>query len=328
MASRFKMGARFARRYPLPIGAGAAVIGYLQFQRITRKDGHGGGEPFYIPAYKMLPLSAFSRAWGKVNNLELPVWSRSVLLGAYCRAFGCKLDEAKNPDLSSYPNLGTFFRRELREGVRPVDQAKGTLVSPCDGKILVGGRLEGDQDQIDQIKGMTFSLSEFLSMKPKKRNLKEGNAMFYLVIYLAPGDYHGFHSPSNFDVSSRIHFSGLLLSVSPWAARNVSNLFSINERVCYFGKWDSEQFMSLTAVGATNVGCVKVPCDPHLHTNAKDKNSWRKKVSTLSKVFQRGEYFGEFNLGSTIVLVFEAPKTFTFIVNEGDSVKMGQCISG
>ena len=41
----------------------------------------------------------------------------------------------------------------------------------------------------------------------------------------------------------------------------------------------------------------------------------------------KGEYFGEFNLGSTIVLIFEAPRDFEFnFVSEGDTVRVGRSV--
>lgn len=43
---------------------------------------------------------------------------------------------------------------------------------------------------------------------------KEGNALFFSVIYLAPGDYHRFHSPTNWVVESRRHFAGKYLNRS------------------------------------------------------------------------------------------------------------------
>ena len=43
---------------------------------------------------------------------------------------------------------------------------------------------------------------------------------------------------------------------------------------------------------------------------------------------KKGEYFGEFNLGSTIVLIFEAPQHFKFSLGgEGSSVKVGEAIT-
>lgn len=38
---------------------------------------------------------------------------------------------------------------------------------------------------------------------------REGNELYHCVIYLAPGDYHCFHSPTDWTVSHRRHFPGM-----------------------------------------------------------------------------------------------------------------------
>lgn len=71
-------------------------------------------------------------------------------------------------------------------------------------------------------------------------------------------------------------------------------------------------------LGATNVGSVQVYLDEDLKTN-----KWcGLKVGTVKNkpcdelrmnkdiVFKKGELVGQFNMGSTIVLIFEAPQTF------------------
>ena len=148
-------------------------------------------------------------------------------------------------------------------------------------------------------------------------------------MYLAPGDYHCFHSPTNWSIEQRRHFSGKLLSVKPSVATWMPKLFAQNERVVYLGKWtNNTKMFAFVAVGATNVGSILIEPDPDLgKTNCIQNNGeycCREKKWIDNLVLEKGAYFGEFNLGSTVVLVFEAPKEFQFSVKPGDKVKVGQ----
>lgn len=53
---------------------------------------------------------------------------------------------------------------------------------------------------------------------------------------------------------------GDLLSVNPRIARWIPDLFSLNERAVFVGKW-KHGFFCFGAVGATNVGNIRVICD-------------------------------------------------------------------
>lgn len=128
-------------------------------------------------------------------------------------------------------------------------------------------------------------------------------------------------------MTHRRHFHGELLSVSPRIAKWLPGLFCLNERVLYLGEW-KHGFFSYTAVGATNVGTVKVYFDKTLHTNHPKAMTKRCKDVCLGNAvtLTRGDAVGEFRMGSTIVLVFEAPINFHFSVMPGDQVRMGQSL--
>lgn len=184
-------------------------------------------------------------------------------------------------------------------------------------------------------------------------------ALYYAVVYLAPGDYHRFHSPANWVVERRRHFAGELYSVSPYLQRTLPGLFTLNERVVLLGRW-RWGFFSFVPVGATNVGSIAINFDKELRTNslltdtaadrAADEAAARGEpyagfaeatYTAASAVLgghalRRGDEMGGFKLGSTIVLVFEAPAAganhpgakggFSWAVEKGQKVKMGQAL--
>lgn len=195
---------------------------------------------------------------------------------------------------------------------------------------------------------------------------KAPTTLYYMVVYLAPGDYHRFHSPVSWVVSARRHFAGELFSVSPYLQRTLPGLFTLNERVVLLGRW-RYGFFSYTPVGATNVGSIVVNFDRELRTNSLTTDTAADRAAEAAKergepysgyseahyagasnvlgghALRRGEEMGGFQLGSTIVMVFEAPKGlrrsfdegfsggerkggWQWHVEKGQKVKMGQAL--
>lgn len=172
------------------------------------------------------------------------------------------MSEALETDYRNYRNLKEFFSRRLKPDTRPISREPG-VVSPADGLILHFGPIT--DGRIEGVKGLNYSVQAFLGFlnKDYQDELivdKENNELYNCIIYLAPGDYHRFHSPANWIVKHRKHFPGRLLSVRPSLMKRMPEVLHINERVCYIGDW-AHGFFSMTAVGATNVGSIKVEFD-------------------------------------------------------------------
>ena len=172
---------------------------------------------------------------------------------------------------------------------------------------------------------------------------KQPTNLYYFVVYLAPGDYHRFHSPTSWVASTRRHFAGELYSVSPYLQRTLPGLFTLNERVVLLGRW-RWGFFSFTPVGATNVGSIKINFDAELRTNSLTTDTaadlaaeeaarrgepysgyaeatYEKASRVLGgHALRKGEEMGGFQLGSSIVVVFEAPQGKVKSVMDGGEV--------
>ncbi|KAF5405769.1 Phosphatidylserine decarboxylase proenzyme mitochondrial [Paragonimus heterotremus] len=178
--------------------------------------------------------------------------------------------------------------------------------------------------------------------------------LYHILIYLSPGDYHRFHSPTDWTIFMRRHFPGKLFPVSPSLLKHHDQLYCTNERVVYVGRWQCG-FFAFVAVGSTNVGSIEIFADPNLVTNVPrrtaaecsgHRNSSRHTSQKQSQphlvvntenyqdlYFQqgvsqvKGNTFGKFNFGSTVILLFEAPLTeFQFTVTVGSRIRVGQSI--
>lgn len=76
------------------------------------------------------------------------------------------------------------------------------------------------------------------------------------------------------------------------------------------------------------MGSVKIYFDKTLETNHRKKKSPLKDDKFLGTAIslKKGDPFGEFRMGSTIVLVFEAPPNFRFSLTPGQKIKVGEAL--
>ncbi|RDL40416.1 Phosphatidylserine decarboxylase proenzyme 1, mitochondrial [Venustampulla echinocandica] len=311
---------------------------------------------------------------GEVEQVKGMTYSLDALLGAH------ELDESYPPKSSHdmMPKKGATSYREGDSEVIKQDEEFATVngISYTLPNLFSGPHKGPDAKTADaSTTPKPASEAEVraelaLGARPWYARVTQANrtALYYVVIYLAPGDYHRFHSPTAWVVEKRRHFAGELYSVSPYLQRTLPGLFTLNERVVLMGRW-RWGFFSYTPVGATNVGSIKINFDRELRTNSLTTDTAADKAAEQAAkrgepysgfaeatyeaaspilhghALRRGEEMGGFQLGSTVVLVFEAPKKkrpsldegwmgdetkikggWNWTVEKGQTVKMGQAI--
>jgi len=249
----------------------------------------------------IFPKNLISSLFGKLVHLRLPSFIVQPVIRAFARRYGANLNESAH-SADYFKSLGDFFVRTLKPGARPIGEG---IVSPADGKLVNFGLIENDS--LTQIKGRNYSLSEFLCDAELARRFKNG---FFVTIYLAPGDYHHVHSPQSGEVRQSIHIPGTLWPVNEWSVKNIDKLFCVNERVvtCI---GNEESLAAVVMVGATNVGSMEMVYDSFV-TNPLGSGfvnrTVQNKVYSSPLQLQKGDKLGTFNLGSTVVLLFEQEK--------------------
>jgi phosphatidylserine decarboxylase len=219
------------------------------------------------------------------------------LIRWFVRKYGVDMNEAENPEITSYNSFNDFFTRALKIGVRPL--AMADFVCPVDGAISQFGAI--DDGHMLQAKGHRFTTTELIGGDAAlATHFRHGS---FANLYLSPRDYHRLHMPCDGKLVRMIYVPGALFSVNPTTARGVPNLFARNERVvCVFDSPEHGLFV-MVLVGATIVGSMATVWHGVVNPKRTGKISeWTYADQEIA--LKKGEEMGRFLLGSTIVMLF------------------------
>jgi len=238
-----------------------------------------------------------------ISSALLKSFTRSRLSRPIIRPFSqvyhINEDEMEYP-INHYKSLQAFFTRNLKKDIRQIDPSPNTLTSPVDGVLSGVGKI--DSQQTFHIKDHHYNLNEIFGDKKKAAPYKNG---YFFLLYLSPSHYHHFHYPINGELISRYALGGVSYPVNNLGLRLGNSPFSTNHRLISevsssFGK------VAIVKVGALNVNSIQI------HNSSKD--------------CVKGNKFGHFSFGSTVILFIENNPDFVLTTPVNNNIKMGQSI--
>ncbi len=255
--------------------------------------------PLSVTLQHWLPQRALTELAGRIARAQGGAITHAMIR-RFVRRYGVNMDEAANPDITSYASFNDFFTRELKPAARPL--ADAGFVCPVDGAISQFGPISGDQ--IFQAKGHLYSTRALVGGDAELAAPFDNGS--FATIYLSPRDYHRIHMPVAGRLRRMIHVPGDLYSVNPATARGVPGLFARNERVvCVFDmphRGATVPFV-LVLVGATIVGSMATAWHGVVNPPRPGAvREWRYDDQDIR--LDRGAEMGRFLLGSTVVMLW------------------------
>lgn len=277
----------------------------------------GAAARFRLAVQFLAPHHLLTRLVRAITHWQYRPFAHA-LIRWFVRGYRVDLAEAAAGKASDYPSFNAFFTRPLRPGAREWDQAGASICSPVDGIVSRLGYLDGGR--MIQAKGIDYGLAELCGDEALARRFTNGA---FATLYLSPSHYHRVHLPLEGALRTTRYIPGRLFSVAPFTVQGIPRLFCRNERlVCVFDTPMGTMVQVL--VGAMLVaGIETVWHGPYGHP----RRGCTEDFEPGQVVLERGEEMGRFNMGSTVILVFERDRvTWRKDLTSGDPVRLGQRI--
>ena len=249
---------------------------------------------YIMPQLYLTQLAGWfaQQKWGAVTHFVIKVFAKK---------YNVDMSEAKKENFSDYESFNQFFIRELKDDARKINENPTALCLPADGRVSQIGHI--DDERLLQAKGHFFSLSDLLAGDEELVDtFKNGE---FATIYLSPRDYHRVHMPCDATLRKMIYVPGDLFSVNPFLAEHVPNLFARNERViCVFDTEFGPMVQIL--VGATITASMSTVWAGVINPpRTGEVKVWTYQGDNAIKL-TKGQEMGAFQLGSTVINLFQA----------------------
>jgi phosphatidylserine decarboxylase len=268
----------------------------------------------------LLPQHALSRLILKLTRVRVAAFKNALVRG-FLKLYTVDMRDSAQPDPYAFASFNEFFTRALRDGARPIVRDANAIACPVDGQVSEAGAIE--RDVLLQAKGRQYRLTELLASQPWAARFEEGS---FATIYLAPFNYHRVHMPLRGRLIHTVYVPGRLFSVNGVTAQHVPRLFARNERVLTLFDTGDPRFgqFAVVLVGALNVGSMATVWAGDI-TPARTREVTQ--VAALPTTLEKGAELGRFNMGSTVILLFE-PKRLRWQphVRAGAVVRLGQSL--
>jgi phosphatidylserine decarboxylase len=275
------------------------------------------GSRLFVWFQYLLPQHALSRLVRAATRVRI-AWFKNWTIRGFLKLYSVDMSEASQSDPFAYRSFNEFFTRALKDGVRPIASGADAIASPADGRISEAGAI--DHDQLLQAKGRRYSLTELLAAQPWASRFEGGS---FATIYLAPFNYHRVHMPLRGTLRETVYVPGRLFSVNTATARLVPGLFARNERVLTLFDSGKGSF-ALVLVGALNVGSMATVWAGDITPAARRVIT---RIPGPPATIEKGAELGRFNMGSTVILLFEPNRArWHPQVHAGGVVRLGQSL--
>lgn len=280
------------------------------------------GDRLFASLQYVLPKQALSRMIYRVMRIESPAIKRLIITN-FLRGYQVNMREAVQSDPLAYRSFNDFFTRALHATARPIADSPDAIVSPVDGTVSQCAPIHGET--LIQAKGQSYSLTELLAADTQSvAAYRDGS---FACIYLAPYNYHRIHMPFGGTLRSTVYVPGDLFSVNASTARAVPRVFARNERViCEFDTTIGR--MAVILVGALFVGSMETVYCGEINPPPRARKGAVSIPTGVGRSFAKGNELGRFNMGSTVVLLFQrdcAQWEATMVPQS--TVQLGQVIS-